>query len=281
MTERQTVWLLIALLLGQLVLVASQVTADNGERTRLEAFGLRLTAPVARIAQNSMDAVAGQGDRLQSRRGLLAENEELKQEVESLRLELTRLHGLDEEAERLSGAIGFSRQQRGELRLAEIVYLDTESWLRNLVLYAGRNDLEVNQPVLAADGLVGRVVLVSGPYAQVQLLTDTAASVAAMVERTRRQALVQGKGSGGLELIYMPLQADVQVGDLVVSAGIDGVYPRGIPIGTVTEVTPGNELFHRIHLEPSVNLSRLDRVYTLDRASLPEQLREPPTLANP
>ncbi len=276
MTERQTAWLLIVLLVGQLILVASQVTAGNSQRSQLAAFGLRLTAPVARAAHSGADSVRDLRNRFHGRRGLLSENEQLRQEVEDLRLELTRLHGLDEEAQRLAAALDFSRQQPGNLRVAEIAYLDTTSWLRNMLIYAGRSDLEVNQPVLAADGLVGRIVLVTGPYAQVQLLTDAAASVSAMVERTRRQALVQGTNSGGLEMIYMPLQADVQVGDLVATAGIDGVFPRGIPVGTVTSVEPGDELFHRIQLKPAVNLDRLGQVYTLDRPTLPQSLTEPP-----
>jgi rod shape-determining protein MreC len=272
---------LLVLLVGQLVLIASQVTAEDGRRSQLEALGIRFAAPVVRLAQGALGLIDEQGSRFQSRGGLVRDNEALREEVEALRLELTRLHGLDKEAERLADALDFARQERGDLRVAEIIYLDTHSWLRNMLVYAGRDDVEVNQPVLATDGLVGRVVQVSGPYARVQLLTDTAASVSAMIERTGRQALVQGTSGGALEIIYMPLQAEVRVGDLVVTAGIDGVYPRGIPIGTVLRVDPGNELFHRILLEPAVQLDRLDRVYTLARAGLPETLQEPPRRANP
>ncbi len=281
MTERQTGWLLVVVLVGQLILVASQVTAGDSSKSQLAAFGLRLTAPIARAAHGGIGSVSSMRNHFHGRRGLLRENERLRQEVEGLRLELTHFYGLDEEAERLAQAIGFSRQERGDLRMAEVLYLDRSSWLRNMLIYAGRTDIEINQPVLAADGLVGRIVLVKGSYAHVQLLIDAAASVSAMVERTRRQALVQGTNSGGLELIYLPLQADIQVGDLVATAGIDGVFPRGIPIGTVTSVEPGDELFHRIQLEPAVDLNRLDRVYTLDRPALPPPLEELPRLANP
>lgn len=281
MSERQTAWLLLVLLVGQLVLIASQVTAEDGRHSQLEALGLRVAAPIVRLTHGAVGLVHEQGSRFQSRGGLVRDNEALRAEVETLHLELTRLHGLDEEADRLAEALGFVRQQRGDLRIAEIISVDTHSWLRNMLVYAGRNDVKVNQPVLAADGLVGRVVLVSGAYARVQLLTDTAASVSAMIERTGRQALVQGTSGGGLEMIYMPLQAEVRIGDLVVTAGIDGVYPRGIPIGTVLRVEPGNELFHRIALEPAVHFDRLDRVYTLARAGLPEPLQEPPRRASP
>ena len=94
--------------------------------------------------------------------------------------------------------------------------------------------------MLSPDGLVGRVFTVAGPYAKVQLITDRAAGVGGMILRTRRQGVVRGGGRGsGLELDYVPLQADVRPGDRVLTAGIDGVYPRGIPIGTVVSVEPG------------------------------------------
>ena len=123
------------------------------------------------------------------------------------------------------------------------------------------------------DGLVGRVVVAPSPYAKVQLVTDRAASVGGMVERTRRQGVVKGSSSGSLDFAFVPLQADVRVGDLVVTAGIDGIYPRGVPIGTVVEVKPGDELFHEISLAPTVDFGVLDQVYILDRVPVPEEVK--------
>jgi rod shape-determining protein MreC len=123
---------------------------------------------------------------------------------------------------------------------------------------------------------VGRVVVVAGGFAKVQLVTDGAASVGAMIERTRRQGIVHGGEQGTLELDFVPLQADVRVGDAVVSAGIDGIFPRGLPIGKINSVEPGNELFHRIGLTPAVDFGRLDQVYLLERESLAELTLESP-----
>ncbi len=134
----------------------------------------------------------------------------------------------------------------------------------------------VNQPVLSPEGLVGRVVNVAGPYAKVQLITDRAAGVGGMILRTRRQGVVRGggRGSGGLELDYVPLQADVRPGDRVLTAGIDGVYPRGIPVGTVVSVEQGGQLFHRIQLAPAVDFGALDQVYLLDYEAVPQKVKE-------
>lgn len=121
---------------------------------------------------------------------------------------------------------------------------------------------------------MGRVVLVSGPYAKVQLVTDRSAGVGVMIERTRRQGVLRGAGGGGLELDFVPLQAEVQVGDAVVTAGIDGIYPRGIPVGRVVSFEPGDELFYRIRVAPNVDFGLLDQVYVLGRLQVPDEMKE-------
>ncbi|MGB5296478.1 MAG: rod shape-determining protein MreC, partial [Thermoanaerobaculia bacterium] len=110
--------------------------------------------------------------------------------------------------------------------------------------------------------------------AKVQLITDRAASVGAMIERTRRQGVIKGGGHGNLELDYVSLQADVRVGDVVTTAGIDGIYPRGIPVGTVAAVIPGDELFYEIRVIPQVDFGLLDQVYVLKEETMPEAVRE-------
>ena len=80
---------------------------------------------------------------------------------------------------------------------------------------------------------------------------------------------------------FVPLQADVVVGDTVLSAGIDGVFPRGFAIGTVTAVEPGNELFHRIRLRPAVDFGEIDQVFLLEREPFPEELEREARDARP
>jgi rod shape-determining protein MreC len=95
-----------------------------------------------------------------------------------------------------------------------------------------------------------------------------------MVERTRRQGIVQGQGSNRLALRFIPLQSDLRVGDRIVTAGIDGVYPRGIQVGEVTRADPGTELFYDAELTPAVDFGTLDHVYLLEPETLPEGLQE-------
>ncbi|HXU44864.1 MAG TPA: rod shape-determining protein MreC [Thermoanaerobaculia bacterium] len=273
MDERRIAWLLILVLATQLTLLALQVPGAGGRGTFLGSLGLRLVGPAARTVGSLSGSFrsAGEGVRLQGR--LVDENRRLKREVEELQLELLRLEDVRGEADRLASALRYTAPPIGRLRAADVVYLDFSSWLTTLVLYAGDQPVQLNQTVLAPTGLVGRVVEVAPPYAKVQLLTDRAASVGAMIARSRRQGVVRGAGSGALELDYVPVQAEVKPGDRVLTAGIDGVFPRGIPIGTVVSVKAGAQLFHEIGVAAAVDLGALDRVYLLDYEPVPERLQ--------
>ena len=275
MSERRIGWLLVALLVGQLVVLAIQVPGPGGAQdTYLESVGLRLVGPLARLVSASARGVSGAGEGLSLRRRLVAENRELRQEVESLKLELMRLRDVEHEMDRLAAVLDYAVPPVGRIRPGDVVYVDHASWLRTLVLYTGGRPARVDQPVLAPEGLVGRVVVAAGPYAKAQIVTDRAASVGAMIARNRRQGIVRGSGSGLLELDYVPVQADVRVGDRVLTAGIDGIYPRGIPIGTVTGVEPGGQLFHRIEVAPAVAFGTLDQVYLLEHERVPQEVKE-------
>ncbi|HSK80616.1 MAG TPA: rod shape-determining protein MreC [Thermoanaerobaculia bacterium] len=275
MDERRTGWVLLFVLAGQLVVLAIQAARTPGE-SRLEAVGLRVLGPVARAIAGMPQSVSEAGEGMKLRGQLVEENRELRREVEELRLKLLRLTDIEGEMRRLGSAVRYPAPPAGRIRAVDIVYIDHASWLRTLVLYSGGEPAQVNQPVLSHEGLVGRVVSTAGPYAKAQLITDGAASVGGMILRTRRQGVVRGgRRSGGvLELDYVPLQADVRPGDRVVTAGIDGVYPRGIPIGTVVEVSQGGQLFHRIQLAPAVDFGLLDQVYLLEYESVPKEMKE-------
>lgn len=275
MDERRTGWLLVLLLVGQLVYLAVQEGRDRTPDTVLERWGLRILGPAARSVASVPKGFSGAREGVRLRGDLLEENRRLRREVEGLKLRLLRLSDIEQEMRRLGSAVRYAAPPAGQIRAVDIIYADHSSWLRTLLLYTGGQPTRVNQPVLSPSGLVGRVVSSAGPYAKVQMITDRAASVGAMLLRTRRQGVVRGSGrGGGLILDYVPQQTDVRPGDLVVTAGIDGVYPRGIPIGTVVAVGQGGQLFHDIELTPAVDFGALDQVYLLESAPVPQRMLE-------
>lgn len=274
MRETRTRWLLFGVLLAQLVLLSAQVRSDDQQQSLLEASLLRAVAPLARTVDGGTETLGNLRDGLKTRSILRSENEKLREELELLRRERVEAFGLDQQVELLSKAVRYEGVGGKTPRVADVVLLEYGSWQQTLVLYAGRDGVERQQPVVTDAGLVGRVTVAAGSYGKVQLITDRAASVGAMLEATRRQGVVRGGERGYLEMDFVPLQEEVAVGDTVVTAGIDGVYPRGLPIGTVIAVDPGGELFHRITLVPSVDLGQLDQVFILERESIPAALSE-------
>lgn len=270
MSERRAAWLLVVVLLVQLVILSLQAPAQGVGNNLLESAVLRLVMPLARAVDAASGGAAGIAEGFRSQRRLLAENRELEQRVEALELELSRLRRVEAELDRLAETLRYEAPPDHGLTVADVVLLDYASWLRTLVLYTGDRPVEVNQPVVSSSGLVGRVVSTARPWARVQLIADRSAAVGAMVERTRRQGVVRS-GPDGLVLDFMPRNADVGAGDRVVTSGIDGIYPRGIPVGTVRSVRPGDELFDEIRLEAAVDFGHLEQVYLLARRELPPE----------
>jgi len=262
--------LAIALLGAQLLLVAAQAPdRTGGSGSLLEATTLRLVAPLARGVAAIGDLFAAAGRALRGRATLARENRELRAELRELRREHLRLDALELETEALSTALDYARESGLELRPVEVVYLDRRSWLRTLLVRVGDRGAQVDQVVLCERGVVGRVIETSGPWAKVQLITDRAAAIGVLLEGALRQGVAHGSGPRELELDYVPRQVAVALGDRVVTAGIDGIYPRGLPVGVVSAVEPGSEMFHHIRVRPAMVADDLATVYLLDRAVVP------------
>ena len=272
-SERRTTLVFIVLIVSQFVLLSSQVRDSSGEHSRLEQSAMRAVAPFARSVSLAVSASEWVSTRVRSQARLREENEQLKKRLWDLQLDNARYLGLEQQVQRLSDALGYKAPFDGRVRLADVVYIDHSSWLRSLLIYEPGRQVTTNSPVTAEAGLVGRVILRDGAYAKVQLITDRASGIGAMVERTRRQGVVRGAGNDGLTFEYLPLQADVRLGDRVVTAGTDGLYPRGLPVGVVTEISQGGELFHAVKLSPLVDFGILDQVFVLLGNSIPGGLK--------
>lgn len=274
MTERRTRLLFIALVVGQLLLISARAPTESGEQTVLARVWLRTVAPFAHAVDAVVDGVADLSVYWSTRNRLLTDNAGLRAENEVLRQQAVEHLGLASDLQRLSLALYYARSSSATLLVADVIYVDHTSWMRTLLVRLSRDGAVPNQPVITASGLVGRVIGVSGRYAKVQLVIDRAASVGVMVERTRRQGVVRGSHDERLALELIPLQSDLEVGDRIVTAGIDGVYPRGLPVGVVSSVEPGRELFYEVEVAPAVDFGTVDHVYILESESLPAELLE-------
>ena len=141
----------------------------------------------------------------------------------------------------------------------------TPGFLSN-VLYINRGSedgVRIDSPVLSGDGIIGRTVLVAGNQSQVQLITNPDASIGGMMERTRTPGVLSGSGESLLDLNYISNAEQIDVGDIVLSSGLDGIFPKGYLIGKVVDSRKSDGIFYYIKVEPAVDLYRIEEVSVL------------------
>lgn len=194
-----------------------------------------------------------------ARDALLTENQRLKREQLSANLRLQRLDALEAENERLRELLDSTEVLGKRVLIAEILAVDLDPYRQRFNLNRGLADgVFVGQPLLDADGIVGQIVEVGPLTSEAVLITDADHAVPVSVNRNGLRTIAVGTGdSNRLRLPYLTNSADIEVGDLLVSSGLGGVFPTGYPLGKVIEVRirPGQS-FAEVIAEP---ISELDR----------------------
>jgi rod shape-determining protein MreC len=202
--------------------------------------------------------------------GVERENAALKRRLdEALQKEVgyqEAVHAL----KRLETLLDLKREVALPVSSARVIAYDPSLWSRCVILDQGKTGgIKAGLPVLAPGGIAGRVVEAYPGYAKVMLIVDRNSGADALVQRSRVRGILQGKGANRCSLEYVPEKADVQVGDLVISSGLNGIYPQGLIFGKVTGVdkkTPG--VFQEIEVTPAVDLSALEEVLVVKTVEL-------------
>jgi rod shape-determining protein MreC len=164
---------------------------------------------------------------------------------------------------------------------ARLVGADSSSWFRTVLLDKGERDgVKKGMAVVAADGAVGHIVAASSRASKVLLLTDSASAVDVMVERSRARGIVEGSTDSLCRLNYMLRGDDVSVDDLLVSSGMGGIFPKGLPVGRVVGISPEKRrMFQSAVVEPAVDFNKLEEVFIILELSPQRKLLD--TLGQP
>jgi rod shape-determining protein MreC len=253
-------FLFLAVVLGHVILISAQVNSRSGVPV-LEAVTFGLFAEVQRGSSSGVSGIRAIWNRYGSLRNVELENVELKRRLESVQVELQQQRALADRARGLVRLLDLRDRSNLRTLAADIIASGASPDFRTLTIDKGTNqEVRTDMGVIAADGVVGRVVVPSARAAKVQLLIDRNAAAGALVERSRAQGVVKGGGSDRLELEFVSEAADVAVGDLVVTSGIEGIFPKGFTIGRVDLVEKSGPAYKRITVKPAVNFSSLEEV---------------------
>jgi rod shape-determining protein MreC len=253
-------FLFLAVILGHVILISAQVNSRSGVPV-LESVTFGLFAEVQRGSSTGVSGVRTVWNRYASLRSVERENLELKQKLEAVQVELQERRALADRARGLQQLLELRDRSNLRTVAAEVIASSASPDFRTLTIDKGTNqEVRGDMAVIAADGVVGRVVVPSGRAAKVQLLIDRNAAAGALVARSRAQGVVKGGGDDRLELQFVSETADVVTGDLVVTSGIEGIFPKGFTIGHVDAVEKSGPSYKRITVKPTVNFSSLEEV---------------------
>jgi rod shape-determining protein MreC len=272
--RRPTLLFIVVLSLLFILMSFSSRTRYVGEtRTLFERTVMTIFSPVPKLVNwiggTASDMYYGYLDQ----RRAVNENRDLHRRLASLTAENLKLRQSESDLRRLRGLLGYSDQLALRTSMAQAIMLDTSGRFKSIIIDKGSGSgVEVNDTVVNANGLIGRVVLTTKDMSKVQLVPDNNASIGALVERTRRQGVLRGDGYAGATLNDIPALADLKPGDRVLTAGIDGIYPKGIPVGIVTKSEQGPSLFRSVTVRPSVDFSSIEEVIVIHTRKIPGEV---------
>lgn len=258
---------LVGILLGAaLVLLTAQVRQP--ERRAVGPVGaavLAVLGPAQTGLARVSDAVARLWRLYTDIGRLRVENTRLREDVERLSQEVARLREQAQATQRLERLLDFRETVGGRAVGARVIGRDTSQWFAVILVDRGSRDgVRRNDPVVAAEGLVGRVLTVGPTTSQVLLLTDARSAVGVILQESREAGVVEGQGQAVLRLKYLSRARQVAIGSTVVTSGLTGLFPRGLPVGTVVSlVRERGAIYLEAQVAPAVNLDHLEEVLIL------------------
>ncbi len=253
-------YLFLAVILGHIILISAQVNSRSGV-PMLEQVTFGIFSEVQRGMSTSFTSVRNVWSGYIGLRHVKQENDDLKRQLAESQVALQAQRALADRARGLEKLLELRDRVTLQTTAAEIIGSSPSQEFRTVTINKGTSDgLRQDMAIISPAGIVGRVVVPSARSAKVQLLIDRNAAAGAIVERSRAQGVVVGIGEDRLRLENVPETADLVAGDLVVSSGIEGIYPKGFVIGTIEGVEKSGPAYKRITVKPAVDFSALEEV---------------------
>lgn len=267
-----------AVLLFLALLITALLLLPESRQEPLLALGRHMAAAVSvplRALEWANQGVDGLWARYVSLQRVREDNFTLRQEIARLRQENVRMHETAAASTRLRDLLALKEQLPYPAVSAQVIGRDPSNWYRSIVINKGADDgLAVDMGVVTPAGIIGRIVKAYDRFAIVLLIIDPNNAVAGLVQRTRDEGIVEGTEKGLARIKYLPLLSTVKVGDQVVTSGLAGGFPRGLPIGAITKIERREaELFLSAEIAPDSDFARIEEVLVVtsprESASLP------------
>jgi len=255
---------IVLLLLFALVLMSMRAKQRKGVEL-FDAFLMEISFPFQKAATLVIQIVQGTFQHYVFLVNLERENRMLKEKIAQLQEENHRTNEIRLANERLRQLLQFREKNSPSMVGAEVIGRDPSFWFKSVMIDKGERDgVKKGMAVISPAGVVGQVLKIAPDYATVLLITDYNSAVDCIVERSRAKAIVEGKGENQCHLKYLLRSEEVAVGDIVVTSGLGGNFPKGLMVGEVKKVDKkGHGVFQYAELMPSVDMTRLEEVFVV------------------
>lgn len=258
----------MVMIVGLIALVTiSILTLSLSSRKTYPSYGpgrvaISLVAPFQKMIVGTARYFRGVWEHYFFLISVVEENETLREELRQARASKNRYEEALLANQRLRRLMALEEKMPETLIAAQVVGKDPSPWFQTVVLDKGTVDgVAKGQPVINPEGVVGLVTEVTRHYAKIMLITDPNSAVDAVIQNTRARGIVKGGTSGYCVLNYVQRKHDVTVGQAVVSSGMDGIFPKGMPIGAVATVVKQDAgIFQGVTVQPYVDFERLEEV---------------------
>ncbi len=258
-------WLLAILLLLQLLAMSITARRPDGGQSVVGNWVMTIFAPIAKVGDAALSKVTGSITGWSEMRRAASENVSLREQVEQLTVELNEKREKAAQFDTLRTQLGIPAATAYQRIAANVISRDTSLWFKRLTIDRGALDgVKKNMPIVTATGIVGRVINVGANFAQVQLITDSSAGVGVMIQSSRLAGELKGMNNTRCEIKYIPANEEVGEGEMVVTTGLDRIYPKGLVVG-VTEKVENDPAapWKRIAVKPTAQVERVENVFVL------------------
>ena len=268
--RRNYLVLLVLILISMLILTIHFREGENGIIHRMQRLVMTAVSPIQGVVTTAVSPIGDGWDYLVHFGDLKRENRKLKQEVSKLKGEVFALRGLKNENARLQGLVGFKNQGGYETIAAHVIGMPTSNWWSSVVIDKGFVDgVRRNMPVIAGGGLVGQVAEVSRDASKIMLLNDAQSGVSVQVQQTGEVGIIKGQLRGeNLALRFISRDSSIAKGDVIVTSGLGGLFPKGIYVGKVASVKQSAlSLYKIVEVAPATDFSQLEEVLIIKNES--------------
>jgi rod shape-determining protein MreC len=257
----------LVLIIGVIVLIAVNIIVLSVNSRRYTSFGLERVAisfvsPFQELITRTIRFTKDIWQHYFALVTVARENQILRNELNQASENSNLWHETELANARLRNLLDFQKNITEQIVAAEVIGKDPSTWFKTVIIDKGKADgLTKGLPVVMPQGIAGQVIETANHYSKVMLIIDRNSAVDALVQRTRARGIIKGESTDQCRLDYVLRKKDVRIGDIIVSSGSDGVYPKGLRIGRVSEVIEHDaDIFHEVFITPFVDFEKLEEV---------------------